>query len=158
MKPRINYNLQAPDSIKKLFELSQLNAQGSLGRTLADLVHIRASQINGCAFCLDMHVKEAKMHGERELRLYHIPIWRESPLFSEKERAALEWTEAVTKLTAGIPDGVYEKVRQQLSEKEMSELTFAIGIINLWNRLNVSSQTVPGSYDAMLGLAKAGLN
>ena len=114
--------------------------------------------MNGCAFCLDMHVKEAKIHGERELRLYHVSIWRESPLFSDKERAALEWTEAVTKLSAPIPDSLYEQVHAQLSDKEMSELTFAIGIINLWNRLNVSSQTTPGSLDAMLGLTKAGLN
>jgi AhpD family alkylhydroperoxidase len=155
---RINYNQHSPESIQSLFEMSQKSAAGSLGPTLLDLVHIRASQVNGCAFCLDMHVKEAKIHGERELRLYHIPIWRESPMFSEKERAALEWTEAVTKISEGIPDDIYEKVREHLSEKEMSELTFAIGIINFWNRLNISSPTTPGSMDAMLGLTKAGLN
>jgi AhpD family alkylhydroperoxidase len=158
VNPRINYNQHSPDLIKKLLELSQLSAQGSLGPTLTDLVHIRASQLNGCAFCLDMHVKEAKIHGERELRLYHISIWRESPLFSDKERAALEWTEAVTKLAAHIPDSVYEHVRAHLSEKEMADLTFAIGIINVWNRLNISSRTTPGSLDALLGLTHAGLN
>ena len=157
MNPRINYNLHSPDLMKKLFELSQLSSQGSLGRTLTDLVHIRASQLNGCAFCLDMHVKEAKIHGERELRLYHLSIWRESPLFSEKEKAALEWTEAVTKLSAPIPDDLYEQARVHLSEKEMAELTFAIGIINFWNRLNISSPTTPGSLDAMLGLTSAGV-
>ena len=158
MNPRIDYNLHSPGLIKKLFELSQLSSQGSLGRTLTDLVHIRASQLNGCAFCLDMHVKEARIHGERELRLYHVPIWRESPLFSEKERAALEWTEAVTKLSPhGIPDEVYGRVREHLSEKEMSDLTFSIGLINFWNRLNISSPTTPGSLDTMLGLAKGGL-
>jgi AhpD family alkylhydroperoxidase len=157
MSSRINYNQHSPESIKKLLELSQLNAQGSLGPTLADLVHIRASQLNGCAFCLDMHVKEAKVHGERELRLYHLPIWRESPLFSDKERAALEWTEALTKLSTHIPDGLYEQVRLHLSEKEMADLTFAIAIINVWNRLNIASPTTPGSLDAMLGLAHAGL-
>jgi len=104
-----------------------------------------------------MHVKEAKIHGERELRLYHLAIWRESPLFSPRERAALEWTEAVTKLSAAIPDSLYQQVREHLSEKEMSELTFAIGIINFWNRLNISSSTTLGSMDAMLGLSKAGL-
>ena len=83
MNPRINYNLHSPDLMKKLFELSQLSSQGTLGRTLADLVHIRASQLNGCAFCLDMHVKEAKIHGERELRLYHISIWREFAFIHE---------------------------------------------------------------------------
>jgi len=155
---RINYNHHSPELIKSLLEMSQKSAAGSLGPTLLDLVHIRASQVNGCAFCLDMHVKEAKIHGERDLRLYHIPIWRESPLFSDKERAALEWTEAVTKISEGISDDLYEKVREHLSEKEMSELTFAIGMINFWNRLNISSPTTPGSLDAMLGLTKAGLN
>ena len=158
MNPRINYTQHSSDLMKKLFELSQLSAQGSLGTTLLDLVHIRASQLNGCAFCLDMHVKEAKMHGERELRLYHTSIWRESPLFSDKERAALEWTEAVTTLSVPIPDDLYERVRQQFAEKELAELTFAVGIINLWNRLNVPARTVPGSFDAMLGLTKADLS
>ena len=157
MSPRINYNQHAPEMIKKLFELSQLNAQGSLCHTLSDLVHIRASQLNGCAFCLDMHVKEAKIHGERELRLYHLPIWRESPLFSDKERAVLEWTESVTTLSAPISDELYNQVRLHLCEKEMADLTFAIGIINIWNRLNISSPTTPGSLDAMLGLTSAGL-
>jgi AhpD family alkylhydroperoxidase len=157
MNPRINYSQHSPELIKKLLELSQLNAQGSLGPTLTDLVHIRASQLNGCAFCLDMHVKEAKIHGERELRLHHLTIWRESPLFSDKERAALEWTEALTKLGALVPDSVYEQARAHLSEKEMADLTFAIGIINFWNRLNIASPTTPGSLDAMLGLAHAGL-
>jgi AhpD family alkylhydroperoxidase len=158
MNTKINYNEQSPDLVKSLFEMSQKSAHGSLSPTILDLVHIRASQVNGCAFCLDMHVKEARIHGERELRLYHIPIWRESPLFSDKERAALEWTEAVTKIAEGIPEGLCEKLRAQFSEKEMSELTFAIGIINVWNRLNISSPTTPGSLDAMLGLTKAGLN
>ena len=158
MNPRINYNQLSPELVKKVFELSQQSAHGSLSATLLDLVHIRASQMNGCAFCLDMHVKEAKIHGERELRLYHVSIWRESPLFSDKERAALEWTEAVTKLSAPIPDCLYDQVRAHFSEKEMSELTIAIGIINLWNRLNVSAKTTPGSFDTLLGLTKAGLN
>jgi AhpD family alkylhydroperoxidase len=158
MNPRMNYNQHSPELIKKLFEMSQLSNQGSLGQSLSDLVHIRASQLNGCAFCLDMHMKEAKIHGERELRLFHITVWRESPLFSEKERAALEWTEAVTKLAAPIPDILYEQVRLHLSEKEMSDLTFAIGVINFWNRLNISSPTTPGSLDAMLGLTKAALS
>src|SRR5678816_2008138 len=101
------------DRVQKLLELGQLSAKGSLSPTLNDLVHIRASQLNGCAFCLDMHVKEAKIHGERELRLYHVAIWRESPLFSEKERAALEWTETVTNLSShGIPDELYRRVRE----------------------------------------------
>ena len=134
-----------------------MNAAGSLDRAIIDLVHVRASQLNGCAFCLDMHVKEARIHGERELRLYHTSVWRESPLFSDKERAALEWTEVVTKLSEAIPDELYQRVRVHLSEKEMADLTFTIGIINFWNRLNISSPTTPGSLDAMLGLTTAGL-
>ena len=158
MSQRLDYFSTSPDLSKKLFELSGAVKKGSLGNTLLDLVNIRASQINGCALCLDMHCKEAKIHGERELRIYHIPIWRESPLFSAAEKAALEWTEAVTRLSDhGIDDEVYDRVRAQFSEDQISELTFAIGVINLWNRLNISFRTVPGSADEMMGLTKAGL-
>jgi AhpD family alkylhydroperoxidase len=158
MSQRLNYYQQSPELAKKLFELSQASKSSSLGHTLLDLVHIRASQINGCAFCLDMHCKEAKIHGERELRLYHLPIWRESTLFSETERAALEWTEVVTRLPHGdVPDDVYERVRAHFSETQLSELTFAVGVINMWNRLCISFRIVPGSGDEMLGLTKAGL-
>lgn len=159
MSQRLNYYEQSPELAKKLYELSQASKKSSLGNTLIDLVNIRASQLNGCAFCLDMHCKEAKIHGEQELRIYHIPIWRESTLFSEAERASLEWTEAVTKLSEhGVPDEVYDRVRAQFSETQISELTFAIGVINVWNRLNISFKTVPGSQDEMLGLTKAGLS
>jgi AhpD family alkylhydroperoxidase len=159
MSQRLDYYTTSPDLSKKLFELSQAVKKSSLGDTLLDLVNIRASQLNGCAFCLDMHCKEAKLHGERELRLYHIAIWRESTLFSETERAALEWTEAVTQLSAqGVSDEVYDCVRAHLSETQISELTFAIAVINAWNRLNVSLRSVPGSADEMFGLTKAGLN
>ena len=112
----------------------------------------------GCAFCLDMHCKEAKIHEERELRLYHLSIWRESTLFSEREKAALEWTEAVTKVPQnGIPDELYDRVRGELSEKQILELTFAINVINAWNRLNIGFKNIPRSADEQLGLAKAGL-
>ena len=159
MNPRINYQKVSQPAFRKFFELSQLMKESGLGDKLLDLVNIRASAINGCAFCTDMHVKEAKIHGERELRLYHVPIWRESTLFDARERAALEWTEIVTRLPeGGIPDEVYQRVRAQFSEKELSDLTFAIGTINFWNRLNVSFRTPPGSADALLGLTKAGLS
>lgn len=119
---------------------------------------IRASQINGCGFCLDMHVKQAKIGGERELRLHHIAIWRESTLFSPRERAALEWTEALTVLHPhGVSDAVYQRVRGQLSEEEISDLTFLVVGINGWNRLNVAFRTEPGSSDEEFGLGKAGL-
>jgi len=159
MSERLNFFEQSPELTKRLFEFSGAVHKGSLGNTLIDLVNIRASQINGCAFCLDMHCKEAKIHGEQELRIYHIPVWRESTLFSDTERAVLEWTEAVTKLSEhGVSDEIYNRVRAQLSEKEITELTFAIGMINMWNRLNISFRTVPGSGDEQLGLTKAGLS
>jgi len=159
MSQRLDFFEQSPELTNKLFEFGGAVKKSSLGNTLIDLVNIRASQLNGCAFCLDMHCKEAKIHGEQELRIYHIPIWRESPLFSETERAVLEWTEAVTKLSEhGLSDEIYDRVRAQLSEKQITELTFAIGVINMWNRLNISFRTVPGSFDEQLGLTKAGLS
>ncbi|MEZ2223331.1 carboxymuconolactone decarboxylase family protein [Rhizobium sp. RCC_161_2] len=159
MTQRLNYAQQSPELFKKLSELSMALHQGAIEQKIHDLVQIRASQINGCAFCLDMHVKEAKIHGESELRLYHIAIWRESNLFVPRERAALAWTEAVTKLhEGGIPDELYERVRGQLSEKEISDLTFAIMVINAWNRSSIAFKAVPGSADKAYGLDKAGLN
>jgi AhpD family alkylhydroperoxidase len=159
MTQRSNYQKLAQPLFRKLFEMSQQVKESGLGDKLIDLVDIRASQLNGCAFCTDMHVKEAKIHGERELRIYHVSIWRESPLFSQKERAALEWTEALTRLPeGGVSDEIYQRVRGQFSEEELSFLTFAISTINMWNRLNVAFQTPPGSADAQLGLTKAGLS
>ena len=106
-----------------------------------------------------MHVKEATIHGERPLRLHHLIIWRESPLFSTREQAALEWTEALTQIPPhGVSDEVYERVRAQFSEKEIADLTFAIIAINAWNRANVAFRSVPGSFDRALGLDKANLN
>jgi AhpD family alkylhydroperoxidase len=123
------------------------------------LVDIRASQLNGCAFCLDMHVKQARMRDERELRLHHLAVWRESPLFTPKERAALAWTEALTRIKPeGVSDAAYAEAREHFSEEELSELTFRVAAINGWNRLGVAFRAPPGSKDKMLGLDKAGLN
>src|SRR5947207_4875465 len=109
MSQRLNYFKNSHELTKKVFELSEAVKKSSLGNTLLDLINIRGSQLNGCAFCLDMHSKEAKIHGERELRIYHIPIWRESPLFSGAEKVALEWTEALTKIgPEGVSDVLYE--------------------------------------------------
>jgi AhpD family alkylhydroperoxidase len=136
-----------------------LQKDSAIEQKIQDLVHIRASQINGCGFCLDMHVKEAKLHGERELRLHHLAIWRESTLFNPRERAALAWTEILTRLPEhGVPDEVYDRVRTQLSDKELSDLSFSVMAINAWNRLNVGFRTVPGSADKAYGLDKAGLD
>jgi AhpD family alkylhydroperoxidase len=155
--PRVDYFEQSPQLVKKLTELAMMTS--SIEEPIRDLVALRASQINGCAFCVDMHVKQARIHGERELRLYHLSAWRESTLFSPRERAALAWTEVLTRLPEqGVPDEIYERVRTQLSEKEISDLSFVIVVINSWNRLNIGFRTVPGSADAKYGLTKAGLH
>ena len=158
MTQRIDYSQQSPELFRKFLDFSMALKEGTIGATIGYLVAIRASQMNGCAFCLDMHVKEAKIHGERELRLYHLPLWRESALFSARERAALAWTEVLTDLPRdGVPDEIYSRVREHLSEKEIADLTFAVMAINAWNRVNVAFRTVPGSRDAMFGLDKAKL-
>ena len=159
MTQRLNYADQSPELFKKLADLSVALKGSAIEQKIQDLVQIRASQINGCAFCLDMHVKEATIHGESPLRLFHVAIWRESNLFSPRERAALAWTEAVTKLPeGGIPDELYERVRGELSEKDISDLTFSIMVINAWNRASIAFKVVPGSGDKAYGLDKAGLN
>lgn len=148
MTQRINYVQQSPELFKKFYEFSQVLLECSIERTTRDLVTLRASQMNGCAFCVDMHVKEAKIHGERELRTHHVAIWRESTLFSPRERAALAWTEAVTRVAdSHVPDEIYEHVRQHFSEKEMADLTLAVATINAWNRLAISARTTPGTYE-----------
>jgi AhpD family alkylhydroperoxidase len=152
MEARIDFKKVIPEA-RKLYEAmlgveSAING-GGLDIALLDLVRMRASQINGCAYCLDMHSKDLRALGEPEQRIYCLPAWEESPFYSAKEKAALAWTEAVTLLTEGhVPDEVYEKVRTQFSESEIVYLTAAIGAINLWNRLNVSLRTVPGSYQS----------
>jgi AhpD family alkylhydroperoxidase len=144
---------------KKYLAFSMATAEGSIEAPLRDLVHIRASQMNGCAFCVDMHIKEATIHGERPLRLHHLTIWRESDLFTARERAALEWTEALTRLGEhGVGDEIYRAARDQFSEQEISDLTLEIMAINGWNRLSIAFRAVPGSQDAAYGLTKSGLN
>jgi AhpD family alkylhydroperoxidase len=156
---RANFFEQSPELVKKFTEFQMVTRESMIEEPIRDLVAIRASQMNGCSFCLDMHVKQAKIHGERELRLYHLAAWRDSTLFAPRERAALAWTEAMTKLPElGVPDDIYERVRTQLSEKEISDLTFVVVAVNSWNRLNIGFKTVPGSLDAKFGLTKAGLN
>ncbi|MCM3704652.1 MULTISPECIES: carboxymuconolactone decarboxylase family protein [Bacillaceae] len=158
MTQRINYMQQSPEFFHKMMALSNAEKESSIEEKTLHLVHIRASQLNGCGFCLDMHIKQAKIHGETELRLYHTPIWRESNLFSQRERAALEWTEILTKMPEhGVSDSIYEYVREQFSKKEISDLTFSVMAINAWNRINVAFKTVPGSADTAFGLTKAGL-
>jgi AhpD family alkylhydroperoxidase len=155
---RIDYMQQSPELFKKLVDLNTLLSKSNIEKPIIHLVEVRASQINGCAFCLDMHVKQSVIDGERPLRLFHLPAWRESPLFSARERAALAWTEVLTQLPPhGVPDDVYEFAREQFSEKELTELTYAVMAINAWNRINIAFTPVPGGIDKAFGLDKAGL-
>ena len=147
MKSRIDLMHVNPGVMQAMFGLERQVLQAGFDRKLIDLVRMRASQINGCAYCLDMHSKDARAAGETEQRLYGLNAWRETPYYSERERAALEWTEALTMVTEGhVPDEVYERVRQDFSDDELAHLSLAIVAINGWNRLNVAARTVPGDY------------
>lgn len=147
MKERLNYSGVAPNAIKAMFELEKYVAGSGLERGLYELVKIRASQINGCAFCLDMHTKDARKGGETEQRLYALSAWRETPFYSDRERAALEWTEALTLVSENdVSDALYDSVRKYFDEKEIIALSMAIIAINGWNRLSIGFRTVPGSY------------
>ncbi len=147
MKPRIEYRKVAPGALEAMSGLERYLAGCGLEPSLLELVKLRASQINGCAYCIDMHTKDARARGVSEQRLYALSAWRETPFYSARERAALDWTEAVTLVTDGhVPDGVYERVRQQFAERELVDLTLAVVAINGWNRLAISFRTVPGTY------------
>jgi AhpD family alkylhydroperoxidase len=129
--------------------LSHYLRKSGLDESLVNLVCLRASQINGCAYCLDMHWKDLRAAGETEQRLYGLDAWEESPYYSDRERAALAWTDAVTNVREGrVPDDVYEQVRKAFTEKELADLTLAVAAINAWNRLNIAGRTVPGTYKA----------
>jgi AhpD family alkylhydroperoxidase len=147
MKERLNYKDVSPDAIKAMRGVEKYVRESGLERSLYELVKIRASQINGCAYCIDMHTKDARIAGETEQRIYALSAWRETPFYSERERAALAWTEALTLISENdVPDDLYETVSKQFSEKEMVDLTMAIIAINGWNRLAISFRTVPGTY------------
>jgi AhpD family alkylhydroperoxidase len=149
MQSRIEYMEIAPGAMKTMSGLEKYLGECGLEAALIDLIKLRASQINGCAYCIDMHTKDARARGESEQRLYVLVAWRETPFYSERERAALAWTEAVT-LIAGshVPNEVYEQARQQFSEQELVNLTLAIVAINGWNRFAISFRTVPGTYQS----------
>jgi AhpD family alkylhydroperoxidase len=143
MQARLNFIQAAPEIVKAVLALSEAVKDCGLENSLLELVKMRASQINGCAFCLDMHARDARQHGETEERLYLLNAWRESPLYTARERAALGWVEALTKIPDhGVPDDVYEAARREFSEAEMVKLSVAIGLINTWNRINIGFRTV----------------
>lgn len=147
MKKRLNYQSVAPEAMKGMLELEKYVANSGLEHNLYELVKIRASQINGCAYCLDMHTKDARKAGETEQRLYLLSTWRETSFFTERERAALAWTEAMTVISENdISDALYQQVGEHFSEKEHVALTMAIIAINGWNRLAIGFRVEPGSY------------
>jgi AhpD family alkylhydroperoxidase len=147
MTARMDFRKASPQGAKVLGELHAFVKRCGLDHALLELVKLRASQINGCAHCIDMHTKELRAAGESEQRLYLLDAWEESPFYSERERAALAWTEALTLITEGhVPDEVYEAARARFSEEELANLTLAIVAINGANRLNIAFRTVPGSY------------
>lgn len=146
---RINFKKLAPGAYRAMLALETYVHQSGLEGPLLELMKMRASQINGCAYCLDMHSKDAPAAGETEQRLYVLPAWREAPFYSDRERAALAWTEAVTLIhETHVPDDTYEFARKRFSDQELVNLTMAIVAINGWNRLEVSFRGVPGSYKA----------
>jgi AhpD family alkylhydroperoxidase len=147
MKPRIPYAKAAPGVYDAMDALDRYLGQCSLEKTLLFLVYLRASQLNGCAYCLDMHWKDLRAAGEKEQRLYSLDAWEECPYYSDRERAALAWTEAVTRIAeAHAPDEVYAAVKPHFSDKELADLTLAVVTINAWNRLSIAGRLVPGTY------------
>jgi AhpD family alkylhydroperoxidase len=147
MEGRIAMAKVAPGAYRAMLGLEEYLHQSGLEQSLMDLVKLRASQVNGCAYCIDMHWKDLRALGESEQRLYGLDAWEESPYYSDRERAALAWTEAVTNIRDGhVRDEVYEDVRKHFSEKELADLTLAVAAINAWNRLAISARTEPGKY------------
>lgn len=155
MAQRLNYSSFVPEAYSKLLELDALVGKSRLSPLLVHLVRLRASQINGCLFCIDIHSKQAVRDGESTLRLLHLNTWQESPLFSEQEKAALLWTEALTKLSPeSTNDIVYESVKTHFDDTEISQLSMIITLINALNRFGVGFRAEPGSLDRILGLDK----
>jgi AhpD family alkylhydroperoxidase len=151
VESRLNPFKAAPRAYQAMAALGHYADSSGLERPLLELVKMRSSQINGCAYCLDMHSKDARALGETEQRLYLLDAWRESPFYTDRERAALEWTEAVTLITeAHVPDDVYERVTLQFTPEELANLTLAIVTINGWNRLSIAFRIKPGSYQSNL--------
>ena len=144
MEPRLDFYKTSPDAIKAMLAFSAATEKLGLEPSLLELVKLRASQVNGCAFCVDMHAADARKGGETERRLYAVPVWRETPFFTPRERAALAWTEAVTQIsTHGAPDELHAALSAQFTPREQMDLTLAISMINCWNRLAISFRKMP---------------
>lgn len=147
MAQRIDYSEVAPEATKGILNIEKYVGDSNLEPSLIELVKLRASQINGCAYCIDMHTKDARNNGETEQRLYALNAWRETDFYSERERTALKWTEVLTEISKnGVPDKLYYSVRRYFDEEELVTLTMAVVAINGWNRLAISFGNEPGSY------------
>jgi AhpD family alkylhydroperoxidase len=147
MKQRLDYAKASPEALAAMYGLEKAVRQSGLEKPLIELVKMRASQINGCAFCIDMHWKDARAEGETEQRLYGLDAWREAPYYTDRERAALEWTEALTLVAdENVPDAVFDAVRPHFNDKELMDLTLAVVAINSWNRIAIGFRSTPGSY------------
>jgi AhpD family alkylhydroperoxidase len=156
IETRVDYAEAAPDALRAQLAVETYVRRTRLERPLIELVKLRASIMNGCAYCVDMHTKDARAAGETEQRLYAVPVWRETPFFSTRERAALAWTEAVTALDGGIGDDLYAAARAEFGESELIDLTMAIIAINGWNRLSVAFRTPVGDYVPRVSPAAVG--
>lgn len=156
VQARLDYGEIAPDLMKAMNGLERYVRNSAIELPLRDMVKLRASQINGCAYCVDMHWKDARASGETEERLYSLVVWHESPLYTERERAALLWTESLTLISeTHVPDEVFEEVRKHFTEKELVDLTATIALINAWNRFGISFRDVPGIYQPTPHTAEA---
>lgn len=142
MKPRLNYFQTEPEIMAAVLDLSNAVNDCGLDAGLLHLVKLRASQINGCSYCVEMHTREARADGETEQRLYLVSAWRESPLFSARERAALAWTEALTRITEGVTDALYDEVASEFEPADLTRLTVAVSMINTWNRIAISARMI----------------
>jgi AhpD family alkylhydroperoxidase len=149
MQPRLDYPRLSPAGYRAMLELNRFAENSGLEHSLLELVKIRSSQINGCAYCLDMHTIDARAAGETEQRIYVLDAWREAPFYSDRERAALAWAEAVTLVSeTHVPDDVYDEARRHFTEEELVNLTWAVVVINGWNRISVAFRSQPGHYEA----------
>lgn len=157
MHPRLDFDKAAPEAFRSVLQVSAyIHNHSGLEHSLLNLVFLRASQINGCAWCIDMHTKDARALGETEQRLYGVSAWWDAPYYSDRERAALAWTEAVTRIADRVPDEVFEETKKQFNDQELVNLTLAVTQINVWNRFNVAFRNVAGSYQPNLRELKKG--
>ncbi len=145
-EPRLNWSAVLPEAREAMVQLEAVSHHVGLSAHLLELVKIRVSQLNGCAYCLDMHTKDARAAGENEQRIYALSAWRETPFFTPEERSALAWAEALTRIAEGVPDPLYQDLKENFTDREITGLTSAIVTINAWNRWAISMHTEPGTY------------